>query len=72
MKELLRECNRMKNFHHQHVMTLKGICLDGGPVPFLIMPYMANGSLLSYIRKEQLNLVLKDTEGYSGNVCAIR
>ena len=53
-------------------MTLKGVCLDGGPVPFLIMPYMANSSLLSYIKKEQLNLVLKDTERYSGDVCAVR
>ena len=61
----------MKNFHHQHVMTLKGVCLDGGPVPFLILPYMANGSLVSYLRKEQCNLVIKDTDSYSGDVRAI-
>ena len=48
----------MKNFNHLHVMAVKGICFDGGPVPFLILPYMANGSLLSYIRKEQSNLVV--------------
>ena len=48
----------MKNFHHQHVMTLKGVCLDGGPLPYVVLPYMANGSLLSYIRKERSNLVL--------------
>ena len=58
VEELLRECEKMKNFNHLHVMTIKGICLDGGPVPFLILPYMANGSLLSYIRKEQGNLVV--------------
>ena len=56
----------MSNFHHPHVMTLKSVCLDGGPVPFLVLPYMANGSLLSYIRKEQCNLVLKDAES---NMC---
>ena len=39
-------------------MTIKGICLDRGPVPHLILPYMANGSLLSYIKKEQCNLVV--------------
>ena len=63
IKELLKECETMKNFNHLHVMTIKGICLDGGPVPFLILPYMANGSLLSYIRKEQCNLVvMRDTD----------
>lgn len=52
----------MKNFHHQHVMTLKGVCLDGGPIPYVVLPYMANGSLLSYIRKERSNLVLNFME----------
>ena len=53
----------MKDFANLHVMTVKGVCLDGGPVPYIVMPYMANGSLLSYLRKEQLNLILKkDTD----------
>ena len=68
VKELLRECTKMKSLHHQHVMTLKGVCLDGGPVPFLILPYMANGSLVSYLRKEQCNLVI---DSYSGDVRVI-
>ena len=50
----------MKDFDYFHVMTLKGVCLDGGPVPFIILPYMANGDLLSYLKKERLNLVVKD------------
>ena len=56
--ELLKECIKMKNFCHRHVMTLIGVCLDGGPEPFLILPYMANGSLISYLRKQQCNLVV--------------
>ena len=60
IEELLGECEKMKNLNHLHVMTIKGICLDGGPVPFLILPYMANGSLLSYIRKEKRNLVVME------------
>ncbi len=39
-------------------MTLIGVCLDGGPEPFLILPFMANGSLASYLRKQQYNLVV--------------
>ena len=54
----------MKDFDNLHVMTLKGVCLDGGPVPYIILPFMANGSLLTYIRKQRANLVLKeDTDG---------
>ena len=57
----------MKNLHHQHVMTLKGVCLDGGPVPYLILPYMANGSVLSYIRREQSNLVIMEEADVEAN-----
>ncbi len=39
-------------------MNLKGVCLDGGPVPYLILPYMANGSLLSYLQKKRFSLVV--------------
>ena len=48
----------MKNFANLHVMSLKGVCLDGGPVPYIVLPYMANGSLASYLKKERKNLVL--------------
>ena len=56
--ELLRECVKMKNLNHLHVMTLKGVYLDGGPVPYIVLPYMANGSLLSYLKKERSNLTV--------------
>ena len=61
------ECDKMKKFHHQHVMTLKGVCLDGGPAPYLILPYMANGSLLSYIKKGQSTLVVMDEDDTDSN-----
>ena len=48
----------MKNFSNLHVMSLKGVCLDGGPVPYIVLPYMANGSLASYLKKERKNLVV--------------
>ena len=58
VQELLSECVKMKSFNHPHVMSLKGVCLDGGPVPYIILPYMANGSLLSYLQKKQSDLVV--------------
>ena len=58
MKNLLQECDKMSTFDHPNVLTLVGVCLDGGPAPFLIMPFMFNGSLLSYLKKKRDDLVL--------------
>ena len=61
--ELLGECAKMSAFDNPNVLTVKGVCLDGGPLPYIIMPYMANGSLLSFLKKERANLVLtKDAD----------
>ena len=54
--DLLKECSKMQKFDHPHVLKLIGVCLDGGPAPFLIMPFMTNGSLLSHLRKNRLTL----------------
>ncbi len=56
--EMLKECEKMKEFDHPNVLTLKGVCLDGGPAPFIIMPFMANGSLLSYLKENRKSLIL--------------
>ena len=58
VRDMLEECSRMSQFDHLHVLTLKGVCLDGGPAPYIIMPFMANGSLLAYLRKNRKTLVV--------------
>ena len=50
----------MSRFKHAHVMGLIGVCLDGGPAPLIIMPFMANGSLLKYLKNERDNLIVAD------------
>ena len=50
----------MHEFEHTHVLTLRGVCLDGGPAPYIIMPFMANGSLLAYLRKNRNTLVVSN------------
>ena len=50
----------MKQFKHPNVMNLIGVCMDAGPAPYIVMPFMANGSLLSYLRKERPNLLLDE------------
>ena len=53
----MEESLKMSRFKHAHVMGLIGVCLDAGPAPYIMMPYMANGSLLQYLRRERKNLV---------------
>ena len=52
----------MKDFHHPNVMTLIGVCLDAGPGVSIVMPFMANGSLLEYLKKERDNLYLTEID----------
>ena len=60
IQSALEEILKMKNFDHPNVMTLIGVCkataMSGG-APSIIMPYMARGSLLSYLRKERDSLM---------------
>ena len=44
--QFVEESLKMSRFQHAHVMGLIGVCLDAGPAPYIMMPYMANGSLL--------------------------
>ena len=52
----------MYSFRHPNVLTLNGVCLDGGPNPYIIMPFMANGSLLAYLKmnRGRLTVISKD------------
>ena len=50
----------MQEFHHPHVMSLIGVCLDAGAGVSIVMPYMGNGSLLDYLKKERESLELDD------------
>jgi len=57
---LMEESLKMKRFSHPHVLGLIGVCVDAGPAPYIISPYMEHGSLLSYLRVERSVLVVKN------------
>ena len=59
MKDLLLECGKMYQFDHPNVLKLSGVCLDGGPAPYIIMPFMTNGSLLSHLKKNRATLIVE-------------
>ena len=58
VQDLLKECSKMKEFDHPNVLNLRGVCLDGGPAPYIIMPFMTNGSLLSHLRENRQSLIV--------------
>ena len=57
----------MSKFDHPNVLTLNGVCLDGGPAPFIIMPFMINGSLLAYLTKNRATLVIESGNSQDDN-----
>ena len=42
----------MLSFEHENVMSLIGVCIDG-EMPLLIMPFMLNGNVLEFVRKQK-------------------
>ena len=54
----MKEVKKMQHFDHPHVLNVIGLCLDAGSAPYIVMPFMANGSLQLYLRKEQGSLVV--------------
>ena len=60
VKSMVSEIVKMKEFHHPHIMSLIGVCLDAGPGVSIVMPFMANGNLLEYLKRERPTLELDD------------
>ena len=49
----------MKEFQHENVLTLIGVCFDNEGLPIVILPFMSNGDVLSYLRNEDNQPIVK-------------
>ncbi len=58
VQSMISEVSQMQDLSHPNVMSLLGVCIDSQQGPSIVMPYMANGSLLDYLKKERQNLYL--------------
>ena len=48
------EAMHMREFEHDNVLKLIGICLDpDNRLPLVVLPFMRHGDLLSYMRDER-------------------
>ena len=63
VEELTKESEKMRQFKHPNVLNLIGVCIEAGDTPLLVMPYMANGSLLVYLRKKRPHLTMAGEAG---------
>ena len=62
VESMVNEIVKMNEFNHPHVLPLIGVCVDTGPGISMVMPYMTNGSLLDYLKKERRNLDITEGE----------
>ena len=60
VNSIMEESLKMSSFDHPNVLSLIGVCLDLGQAPHIVMPFMARGSLLSYLKKERPNLTISE------------
>ena len=50
MRDFLREGLRMKDFNHANVLDLIGISFNDDNAPLILIPFMANGDLDTWMR----------------------
>ena len=60
LSSMMGEILKMQDFHHPHVMTLIGVSFDANHTPSMVMPFMANGSLLSYLKNNRSSLMISE------------
>jgi len=51
----------MKKFNHPNVLHILGVGLDAdNGLPFIVLPYMANGNLKTYLKKKRPKTTVVD------------
>ena len=68
---LEEEVLKMQSFKHPNVMSLIGVCENFCGGPAIVMPFMANGSVLDYLRTERKSLVLS-SDAEESMVCTLK
>ena len=60
LKHLIEESQIMSKFNHPNVMKLLGVAISRRhETLYVLMPYMTQGSLLSYLKKYRTDLMVE-------------
>jgi serine/threonine protein kinase len=59
VENFLKEGVIMKNFRHPHVLQLLGVVVGPSNEPMVILPFMANGDLRSYVKDKKKNFTAR-------------
>ena len=62
LKHLVEESKIMSKFDHPNVMKLLGVTISQSKTLLIVMPFMAQGSLLSYLRIYRADLTVENEE----------
>ena len=62
VRHLVEESQIMTRFDHPNVMKLLGVSVSKNRTLFLVMPFMAQGSLLSFLRKQRSEYTVENEE----------
>ena len=62
LNSFLTESLIMKDFKHPNVLGLLGVCLDAPDgSPHIVLPFMANGSLKTYLKEKRTHVLDVDS-----------
>ncbi len=62
LQAFLDESSIMTSFKHSNILSIVGVCFDSPVgVPFLLLPFMANGSLKDYLKGKRINVTDYET-----------
>ena len=62
LKQLVEESKIMTNFDHPNVMKMLCVAVTRQKSLYVVMPYMSQGSLLSYLRKHRADLTVENED----------
>ncbi len=61
LKSFFAESLLMKDFSHPNILGLAGVCFDTPDgVPYILLPFMANGSLKDFLKKKRTHVINVD------------
>ena len=62
LKRLVEESQIMARYDHPNVMKLLGVAISQQNTLFIVMPYMAQGCLFSFLRKQRADLTVESDD----------